>query len=157
MSRRCLRAPPWADARSMRRRAQGGSDRYARPSPERRSSHRLPIHERLAARSSILPVDTGNRRSRNDVLVLIPPCEHHKGRKGTNSRQPDHPPDMPDQRKPHERREKGADETSRAVPWHLNIGVIGLLSQLSMLDRPLLYAPVLILALDMRQHREVES
>ena len=37
-----------------------------------------------------------------------------------------HPPDVPDQRKAHERGEEGADEAGRAVPRHFDVGIVRL-------------------------------
>ncbi len=87
----------------------------------------------------------------------IPPGEDNEGRVRTQCGQGHDPPDMPDQRESHQGGEEGANEASWAIPRHLDFRIAGLLAQLRLLARALLYGPVGLLALDAREHREVEA
>ncbi len=78
--------------------------------------------------------------------------------KAPSERRGDQPPDVPDQREAHEGREEGADEAGRAVARHLDVlDRRGSSPSVGLLRRALLHAPVGVLALDMRQHGEVEG
>src|SRR5216683_2211589 len=63
----------------------------------------------------------------------------------------------PHQPECHQGGEEGANEASWAIPRHLDFRIAGLLAQLRLLARALLYGPVGLLALDAREHREVEA
>src|SRR6185312_16737844 len=100
--------------------------------------------------------DTRDLSGGNDVFVVVAPGEYHEGRERADPAENDHPPDVPDQGKAHDRRKEGADKSSRRILRHLDISIFGLSTQRALLPGARLYRPVGVLASDVRHDRKIE-
>ena len=125
---------------------------------EGRHEQGLRGRERLAPRAPVGAVDARDLFGRNLVFGAVAPGEDDEGRESADEADDDEPPDVPDHAEPREGGEERADEAGRRCSAASRSACRPARRRtLPSLARALLHAPIVVDALDLRQHGEIEG